>query len=61
LNGLFFLLKQYLKNFKKELIHNQVAFLALGEITLLPTNIQKLIADIEQSTQQFMNQRRLGF
>lgn len=61
LDGLFFLLKQYLKKFKKELIKNQVAFLAIGEVTLLPLDIQKLILDLEESTAHLKDHRRLGF
>ena len=61
LNGLFFLLKHYLKKFKKELIKHEVAFLALGEIRLLPADIQKQIHDLEESTKQFIMHRRLGF
>lgn len=61
LNGLFFLLKLYLKKFKKELIKNQVAFLALGEIYFLPKDIQKIIHQIEEETKQFIEKRRLGF
>lgn len=60
LDGLFFLLKHYLKKLKKELIKNEVAFLALGEIRLLPTDIQKKIAELEKNTQQFIKKRRLG-
>jgi len=61
LDGLFFLLKHYLKKFKKELIKNQVAFLALGEITLLPQDVQEIIKTLEEDTRQFIEQRRLGF
>lgn len=60
LKGLFFLLKHYLKRFKKELIDNKTAFLAIGEIYLLPKDIQKQIAELEDATRQFMSHRRLG-
>ena len=61
LKGLFFLLKHYLKKFKKELIDNKTAFLAIGEIYLLPKDIQKQISELEDATKQFVSHRRLGF
>jgi len=46
---------------KKNLVKNQIAFLALGETYLLPDDIQKTIHDIEEATKDFITRRRLGF
>lgn len=46
---------------KKSLIENRIAFLALGETQLLPSDIQTTIRELEDATQQFIAERRLGF
>ncbi|MEI6710845.1 MAG: undecaprenyl diphosphate synthase family protein [bacterium] len=61
LDGIFYLLKHYFESMKKNLVKNQIAFLALGETYLLPDDIQKTIHDIEEATKDFITRRRLGF
>lgn len=61
LDGIFFLLKHYFETMKKNLIKNQIAFLALGETYLLPEDIQKTIHRLEEDTKKFIERRRLGF
>lgn len=59
--GIFDLLKRYLGTMRKTFIHHQVAFLALGEIHLLPIDVQAAVHDLEADTRAFITQRRLGF
>jgi len=61
LDGIFFLLKKYFETMKKSLIENRIAFLALGETQLLPSDIQTTIHELENATQHFIAERRLGF
>jgi undecaprenyl diphosphate synthase len=61
LDGIFYLLKHYFESMKKNLVKNQIAFLALGEIHLLPENIQKVVKQLEEDTKTFLDRRRLGF
>ncbi len=61
LDGIFYLLKHYFESMKRNLVENQIAFLALWETHLLPDNIQKTIHDLEETTKAFITRRRLGF
>jgi undecaprenyl diphosphate synthase len=61
LDGIFYLLKHYFDSMRKSLVENQIAFLALGEIHLLPDDIQAVIKQLEEDTKHFIERRRLGF